>query len=219
MDEGASGRWGPPPPPLRTPDDSGPQRARFMAALSEVLSDKSYTELSVSDILVAAGASRRTFYEHFDDKLDCLLATYDEAVRAPLEAARAAFAGPDSWPEQIAAALQAIVASLVAEPIATRIWVVESLTVGEPGWHRHERTLTRIVPYINEGRAAAPEGVWLPPKLAEATVGSVFSILWSWVARGELDSLPDRLPDLVYMALAPFIGPREAARHALAIGP
>ena len=119
----------------------------------------------------------------------------------------------------IAAELHATGASLVAEPIATRIWIVETLAVGEPGWHRHERTLTRVVPYVNQGRAAAPEGVWLPPKLAEATVGSVFSILWSWVARGELDNLPERLPDLVYMALAPFIGPREAADHALAIRP
>ena len=190
-----------------------------MTALSEVLTDKSYAELSVSDILIAAGASRRTFYEHFDDKLDCLLATYDEAVRAPLEAARAAFVGRETWPEQVAAALQAVVASLVAEPIATRIWIVETLAVGEPGWHRHERTLTRVVPYVNQGRAAAPEGVWLPPKLAEATVGSVFSILWSWVARGELEHVPDRVPDLVYMALAPFIGPREAAQHALALKP
>ena len=83
-----------------------------------------------------------------------------------------------------------------------------------PRAHPHARR-----PLRQPGTCRGARGRLASPKLAEATVGSVFSILWSWVARGELDSLPDRLPDLVYMALAPFIGPREAADHALAIRP
>lgn len=217
MADAAPGLWGPPEPDDRPAGDepahSG-RRGRFVAALAQAVDEKSYVDLTIADILACAGASRRTFYEQFNDKLDCLLAAYDDVVRAPLRAALTAFRQADAWPAQVRAGLAALLTALAERPAETRLWLVESLTAGRPGWRRHERTVARIVPYVDRGREVAPRGVWLPPGLAEATVGSVFAMLRSWVARGETELLPERLPDVTFMALAPFLGPATAAGHA-----
>ena len=35
---------------------------------------------TISDLVAGAGVSRRSFYEHFENKEECLLATYDELI-------------------------------------------------------------------------------------------------------------------------------------------
>ena len=46
------------------------QRERFTRGLAEVLMTKAYDEVTVADICLRVGGSRRTFYEYFDDKVD-----------------------------------------------------------------------------------------------------------------------------------------------------
>ena len=53
------------------------QRERILAAVADVVSAASYGELTVEGIIVTAGISRRTFYEHFKNKDDAFLAAYD----------------------------------------------------------------------------------------------------------------------------------------------
>ena len=53
------------------------QRERILAAVADVTSAASYAELTVEGIIVTAGVSRRTFYEHFKNKDEAFLAAYD----------------------------------------------------------------------------------------------------------------------------------------------
>jgi AcrR family transcriptional regulator len=59
------------------------QRERILAAVADVVSAASYAEMTVEGIIVTAGVSRRTFYEHFKNKDDAFLAAYD-AITAQL---------------------------------------------------------------------------------------------------------------------------------------
>src|SRR5262245_20039853 len=56
------------------------QRARLLGAAAQVLSTKGFANASVRDIVDAAGMSRRTFYEHFDDLRDVLFTLHDQAA-------------------------------------------------------------------------------------------------------------------------------------------
>ncbi|MFI7586242.1 TetR/AcrR family transcriptional regulator [Spongisporangium articulatum] len=60
-------------------DQRLPHRLRLLQGLAEVLAGKEYAAVTVSDIVAAAGVSKRTFYEHFESKQECLLACYAEA--------------------------------------------------------------------------------------------------------------------------------------------
>ena len=59
------------------------QRERILPAVADVTSVAGYREMTVEDVIVTAGISRRTFYEHFTNKDDAFLAAFD-AVLAKL---------------------------------------------------------------------------------------------------------------------------------------
>ena len=46
----------------------------------QAVNERGVVATTISDLVARAGISRRTFYEHFRDKEDCLLATYDAVV-------------------------------------------------------------------------------------------------------------------------------------------
>ena len=54
------------------------QRQRILAAVADVCSASGYVAMSVEDIVVTSGVSRRTFYDNFRGKEDAFLAAYDE---------------------------------------------------------------------------------------------------------------------------------------------
>ena len=64
----------------------------------DVTSAASYAEMTVADIIVCAGVSRRTFYEHFENKQSAFLAAYDEAVGRLLEGVRWAYSTREDLP-------------------------------------------------------------------------------------------------------------------------
>ncbi|MGN6558616.1 MAG: TetR/AcrR family transcriptional regulator, partial [Solirubrobacterales bacterium] len=52
------------------------QRERLLAAVVRVTVANGYESTTVGDILGEAGVGRESFYELFDDKLDCMLAAH-----------------------------------------------------------------------------------------------------------------------------------------------
>jgi AcrR family transcriptional regulator len=57
-------------------------RARIIAAAGELLRTRSFAELTVDDVMRAAGQGRTVFYRHFDDLPDLLRRSSREAVDA-----------------------------------------------------------------------------------------------------------------------------------------
>ena len=49
-------------------------------AMAEVAAERGAGAASVAHIVSRAGVSRRTFYDLFEDREDCFLATFDEVV-------------------------------------------------------------------------------------------------------------------------------------------
>lgn len=61
-------------------------RARIVAAAAELVRQNSYAELSVDEVMRAAGLGRTIFYRHFDDLSDLLLRASREAIEELYEA-------------------------------------------------------------------------------------------------------------------------------------
>src|SRR3954465_3565183 len=70
------------------------QRRRLFEAAADVFSRVGYADASAEAIARDAGMSKATFYEHFANKEECILALFDEAatevIRAMADAADAA---------------------------------------------------------------------------------------------------------------------------------
>src|SRR5438128_6388636 len=73
------------------------QRRRLLEAAAEVFARKGYAEASAEAISREAGMSKATFYEHFANKEEAILALFDEAGRLVLERVAGAYA--ESAPE------------------------------------------------------------------------------------------------------------------------
>src|SRR4051794_1491204 len=75
------------------------QRARVFAAAAAVFARHGFAEASAEAISREAGMSKATFYEHFSNKEECILALFDAAA-TQIEVALAAAAAPGSSPEE-----------------------------------------------------------------------------------------------------------------------
>ena len=60
------------PTPLRAG-----HRERLIDAMAESIQAKGYRETTVADVVRIAHTSRRTFYEHFEDREACFLELFD----------------------------------------------------------------------------------------------------------------------------------------------
>ena len=58
--------------------------SRLLEGMAKALAAKGYANITIADIVREAAVSRRSFYEHFATKADCLLALYESASEQAL---------------------------------------------------------------------------------------------------------------------------------------
>ena len=84
------------------------QRARILAATFDVVAEHGAANVSVAHIVERSGVSRRTFYEIFSDREDCLLAAFEHALELAGRRVLPAYGAPSRWHERIRAGLLAL---------------------------------------------------------------------------------------------------------------
>jgi AcrR family transcriptional regulator len=181
------------------------QRRRIHRAMVEVVSARGYPETRVVDVIDGAGVSRRAFYELFESKEDCFLATYDGLLEKLFEEVGRGFkAEPTApWADRAAAALEALLEQLADHPADARFAVVEVLAAGPMALARRDAALWHFAAFLKSGLSEA--AVELPETASLAIVGGVNELLYSEILHGEVARLPRRLPDLVSWIRLPFL--------------
>src|SRR5829696_1537221 len=104
------------------------QRTRLLEAAGRAVAKKGYAATTIDDIVRGAGVSKKTFYEHFQDKLGCFLAAYEAASDELYEHVRTAQdsdAASSDWHARTHAGIRAYLRWLAAEPALARVFVVD----------------------------------------------------------------------------------------------
>jgi AcrR family transcriptional regulator/DNA-binding MarR family transcriptional regulator len=153
------------------------QRARLLAAMTQVVSEHGLAGASVAQVVARAGVSRRTFYELFEDRESCFLAAFDAEIARASEFVLDAYDPDSKWVESIRAGLVALLCFLDEQREAGRLLVVESLGAGPLALEHRRRVLGQIIAAVDEGRAEAKSGSRLPPLTAEGVVGGALSVI------------------------------------------
>jgi AcrR family transcriptional regulator len=190
------------------------QRLRLMHAAIAVAGGEGYGAMTVSAIIARASVSRKTFYEQFADREDCFLAAYELVVERALAGMRDAYAITAPWPERLRAALGWALDALAAHPHEARVAFVEVLAAGPRAHARRDRALRELTPFLGLGFDAAPASAHVPASMPQAIAGGLYELIGAHVRRGEHAGLPQLLPDLLFCALAPFVGPLAASGAA-----
>jgi AcrR family transcriptional regulator len=189
------------------------QRLRLMAGMLDAVGEQGYVATSVADVLTRARVSRRTFYEHFSDKEDCFLQSFDHVAAIAHESVGRAFdADADGgWRRAVRSGLDLFLRTAALNPKLARACLVEVLAVGPEGLRRRDAAMEPFRRFFELGRREAPDGVQIPGTVAETLVGGVLELVSGRVMRGQADELPALVDGLVYWALVPFVGPADAA--------
>jgi AcrR family transcriptional regulator len=131
------------------------QRARLLTALTETVTVRPYGDVTVADVVAQAGVSRRTFYEHFPSKLDCLLAAYEAGTELVIRAIAAAVSGREGWRERLRAGIGAYLETLASSPGFARIFVLEIPAAGDVALGHRRAVHRRFVGLYRELNATA----------------------------------------------------------------
>src|SRR5258708_32064112 len=123
--------------------------------------------------------------------------------------ARAYFSG-DRWDQRIWRALAVLLELVAANPVMSHLRLVECYTAGRAAVRGAEEATHSFTIFLEEGYRQRPEAGELPRLFSEAIAGAIFEIVQHDVAEGATAELPRRLPQLAYLATAPFLGPGAA---------
>jgi AcrR family transcriptional regulator len=188
------------------------QRKRLLTALAECLHERGYERTTVAAIGKRAAVSKSDFYKHFKSKEACFFAAYDDAVERVRDCLRGACERRRSWEARVLDALEALLDLLAADPGLSQLLLVEGLRAGRGVYDRYQDALQSFVPYLREGAPAPPDGAPPPAETDEAVVGGVASLLARRALAGELERLPEFLPQIGEFVLTPYLGVAEARR-------
>jgi AcrR family transcriptional regulator len=157
------------------------QRERLVEAMVQAVSERGVVATTISDLVARAGISRRTFYEHFDNKEDCLLATYDTVVETQVQRLLGLAGSNVEWLEQLEAIIRALFDTIAERPDAARLICVEMGASGAIGVQRWADGATRFERFISTGFEHAPGPGTIPDPVARAIVGALRKIIYTRV--------------------------------------
>lgn len=186
------------------------RRQLILAAMIRVVGAKGYKETAVADVIEEAGTSRTTFYKHFDDKHDCFLAAYEMLVEQVFSEVVAKCDGGEPWMARMTVGLTTIVDRFAVDPELARTAVVEVAAAGADARQLHWNAIARFTEYLDAGRELAGDKE-LPENISLMSAGAVSGLIFDELLAGRADQLPDRLPDLLFAMLVPYVGPQAAA--------
>src|ERR1700704_5980491 len=92
------------------------QRVRLALGMIDAIAQDGYRATRVADVIAHAGVSRKTFYEHFENKEECLLVTCDLITAEAMRRVEAAYREAEGWPGRVEAAILALFDAAIDNP-------------------------------------------------------------------------------------------------------
>ena len=189
------------------------QRNRLLAAAIRSLDELGYANSSVAQITSRAHVSRRTFYDLFATRAECLLAVFEDVIALIESDLLDAELDGLPWRERVRAGLWTILSFFEREPTMARVCVVQWLQGDAKLLGRREDLMARLAAIVDEGRGESPKAAQASPLTAEGLVGAALSILYTRLLRERREPLTDLLGELMGLIVLPYLGPAVAKRE------
>lgn len=166
-------------------------RARLLRGMAQAVAAKGYADTTIGDIVREASVSRRTFYEHFRDKAECLIALYQAASRNALQVLREAIDPAHGWEQQAERAVHAYLECLASNPVLLRTLFIEILGLGPEGLDArramHREVADFLLQVVNQGTAP---NVPLTSEVITAVIGGVHELVLQKIEQGKVSEVP-----------------------------
>lgn len=182
------------------------QRRRLLAAMAEALAEHGYAGVTTTHVSERAGVSTGTFYKHFGNLWDCVLAAYVAGADRLCEEIDAACAMRDPRSAPLAVGIDAALAFLAAEPPLAQLLCAQAPREAIAVTAARRLLVSRLAAMLRRDRAdehTAPQ----PPGLDERLIDATLTFVCTRIGAGETTRLVDLGPELA----AILDRPRRAA--------
>jgi AcrR family transcriptional regulator len=173
------------------------QRARLEGAMVEAVARNGYAGTTLRELVTLAGVSKSTFYDHFENKQECFLATFDEVMDQVSARVGEAYRQPGDFRERLVAGLGTFMRLAVDEPAAASLVAVESLTIGAAGVAHRERASQGFELLIQQSFDHSPSEHKVSPLTTRAIVAGIRGVAYRHLRSGRGAELPDLVEELV----------------------
>jgi AcrR family transcriptional regulator len=168
----------------------------------ELVGERGFAVTTVADVIERAGVSRKTFYEHFENREQCFLAIYDEIVAKGLARVRDASSAPSDLAGQFGAGLRVLAEHAARFPAVMRFVLVEPAALGLIGVTRRERLLADYEAILRSSLGVAPRPGPIANPMLRGVIGGVLKVFSARVQNGTQRQVPLLVPDLARWAFS-----------------
>lgn len=176
------------------------QRQRLLQAAAREFAEQGYAAASAASVARRAGMSKATFYVHFDNKHDCMLALFDRAteVLAQAIAAAAQEAGERDVGARIRAGTRAMLEVVADNPAYSHTLLVEIMAAGPQAARRRDEFVQTFADLLDAENARAT-ALGLSPRFASpydayAAVGGILELLSRQLRLGQPEDVLELTP-------------------------
>lgn len=195
-------------------EDAERERERICDALISLIDEQGYSRTTLDDLLDRAAIDRATFERSFQSLDECFVEIWRGYAQALAGPVLKVYAEADNWREGIRAQAWMLCRMTIEDELRARICMVEVNFGGDLVQATRDLVMAGYVELIHLGRHESERGAAVPKAQAEAVVGAIWERVAKHITAGRLDSLPDDVPGLLYLAYLPYLGP-ETAREEL----
>jgi AcrR family transcriptional regulator len=170
-------------------------RERLLIGMAASIRERGFARTTVADVVREARVSRRTFYEHFEDLVDCYLALGDAAGDIVLQAIADGVSLDVPLQQRLEGGLDAWFGLISTDPALARSFALELHLAGERGIEQLRRTVTRtgqlLHDLVEEAREQEPELRPLPVNVAIIIAAGIREAVIEAAETGGEDRLPE----------------------------
>lgn len=192
------------------------QRARLEGAMIEAVARHGFASTTIRELVTLAGVSKSTFYEHFEGKEDCFLATFDGIMAQLTEEVVAAYEPPGEPRERLLRALDRFTAIVAERPEAISFVTVDSLTLGAAAVARREKSWEGFETIAREHLSPAAGDAEASELTVRAVVAGTTGVIYRCLRGGRGAELRELVEPLIDWAFSFAQPDSEGVRDAIA---
>ncbi len=203
-------------------EDLGPGGAvgvqgRIADALLSLCLERGYPDVTLPMVLERAAVDSAEFGLHFADLEDCFLKIYTGYRDDIMGRIAAAVAGEPTWRDRIRAAAYTMLGYMEVDERRTNFIVIEVRRAGERAVVSMGEAFEEMFDLLDSGREERGR-TDISRATAEAVGGTIFFRMNAAFEQGSMEAVRAKMPEMMYMAVLPYLGP-EAAEEELRAAP
>jgi AcrR family transcriptional regulator len=176
------------------------QRERIFDAIARCTATNGYPELGLEAIAAEASISLQTFYQHFANKEEAFLATYEVGHAKAVAAVSHALDLRLPWAKNVKIGARALLQFLASEPAYAHLACVDVL-IAYPRLARRLEQANHSYAELLDFRIDTQAPSRMPSQIVgEAIIGGIFELIHDTILQGHTNQLPNLTKQVSYIA-------------------